>query len=150
MERRIFIGILEEVDSYSLMTSHAVWNAGTHAVHSRGKDSIAHKTKEIKHVLRAKGNFPTTLARSRSTLLVIFRIFPVLWIPAFQTPLLIISRVFPFLCFTTTHSLHSYVFSYSRVFDSCVPNSPLILHACWIIVVCTCVRAAESFVTCAS
>ena len=63
LEWRIFVGILEEVDSYSLMMSHAVWNAGTHAVHSRGKDCIAHKTKEIKHVLRAKGNFPTTLAR---------------------------------------------------------------------------------------
>jgi len=47
------------------MMSRAVWNAGTHAVHSRGKDCIVHKTKEIKHVLRAKGNFPTTLARSQ-------------------------------------------------------------------------------------
>ena len=126
LERRIFVGILEKVDSFSLMMSHAVWNAGTHAVHSRGNDCIAHKTKEIKHVLRAKGNFPTTLARSRSTLLlVISRVFPVLWIPAFQTPLLVISRVFSILYFTTTHSPHSYVFSYSRVFYSCVPNRPL-------------------------
>ena len=51
-------------------------------------------------------------------------VFPVLWIPAFQTPLLIISRVFPFLCFTTTHPPHSYVFFYSCVFYSYVPNRP--------------------------
>ena len=54
-------------------------------------------------------------------------VFPVLWIPVFQTPLLIISRVFPFLCFTTTHSPYSCIFFYSRVFDSCVPNRPLLL-----------------------
>ena len=52
-------------------------------------------------------------------------VFPVLWIPAFQTLFLVISCVFPFLCFTTTHSPHFCVFSYSRVFDSCVPNMPL-------------------------
>jgi len=48
-----FLGILEEVDSYSLMMSCAVWNTGTHAANSRGKDCVAHRTKEIKHPVGA-------------------------------------------------------------------------------------------------
>ena len=88
-----------------------VWIKGFGGKLSRGKAIEIVLLKERKNVLRAKGNFPTTLARSRSTLLlVISRVFPVLWIPAFQTPLLVISRVFSILYFTTTHSPHSCVF----------------------------------------
>ena len=53
LEWRLFIGILEKVDFYSLMTSCAVWNIGTHAANSREKDCVAHRTKEIKHPVRA-------------------------------------------------------------------------------------------------
>ena len=53
-------------------------------------------------------------------------VFPVLYISAFQIPLLVISYVFSFLCFTTTHSSYSYIFSYSCIFDWCVSNRPLI------------------------
>ena len=53
LEWRIFVGILEEVDSYSLMTAFAIWNTGTHAADSRGKDCVAHETKEIKHPVGA-------------------------------------------------------------------------------------------------
>ena len=53
-----------------------------------------------------------------------FLYFPVLWILAFQTSLLVISRVFPLLCFTITHSPYSYVFSYSRVFIPAFQTCP--------------------------
>ena len=39
-------------------------------------------------------------------------------------PFLVISRVFYFLCFTTTHSPHSYVFSYFRVFIPVFQTGP--------------------------
>jgi len=47
------------------MTSFAVWNAGTHATDSRGKDCVAHRTKEIKHPVGAVVFRPCAEARGK-------------------------------------------------------------------------------------
>ena len=47
------------------MTSFALWNAGTHAADSRGKDCVAHETKEIKHPVGAAVLRPRVEARGK-------------------------------------------------------------------------------------
>ena len=99
----------------------AVWIEGK--IHPFPKERIPmlYKTQGKKHPVELKGKFPTVLALTLCYRFLRFSCVMDFCVP--NTPL-VISRVFPFLCFTTTHLLHSYVFSYSRVFDSCVPNRP--------------------------
>ena len=112
---RIFKGILKESESYSLKHCSSFWNGGFVSSFSEERLPQTLVSKEKKNPLRSLVLISFELHSVTSY------VFPVLWIPAFQTPLLVISRVFPFLCFT--HPIPTFFF-YSRVFYSCVPNRP--------------------------
>jgi hypothetical protein len=54
LERRVSVGILKEIDSYSLLTSSGVWNGGKHIAVPKERIGSLVETQETKHPVRAR------------------------------------------------------------------------------------------------